>query len=249
MNAKSISVAVCDDELRTLDIIMASVKECFLTHGVHAGVDGYKNPADLWAALKKQSYNLLFLDINMAGMDGIALGKKIVETNNRPDIIFVSSNTDRVFETFEVNPFGFVRKSNFLTDISSVIDRYVAKKSEDGQALLQFGLKSDGGIVTLNVKNLKYVECMRNEQIFYMDKQDACTIRSRMETLEKQLSTFDFLRIHKGYLVNCAYIKRFDTNCITLTTGEVLPIGRSKHTEFMEKYLEYIHKNGISIIG
>ena len=47
----------------------------------------------------------------------------------------------------------------------------------------------------------------------------------------------------------CAYIKRFDTNCITLTTGEVLPIGRSKHTEFMEKYLEYIHKNGISIIG
>lgn len=195
---KNIDIAVCDDELRTLDIIIASVKECFSTHGVQAEIDGYRKPADLCAALKKRSYSLLFLDINMAEMDGISLGKKIAETKNRPDIIFVSSNTDRVFETFEVNPFGFVRKTNFLKDISSVIDRYVTKKSEDGQPLLQFGLKSDGGLVTLNVRFLKYVECMRNEQIFYMDGQEPRTIRSRMETLEKQLSAYDFLRYIRG---------------------------------------------------
>ena len=181
---KRLNIAVCDDELKTLDIIIATVEKCFSSHDIETDIDGFRTPDELWQTLGKQSYNLVFLDINMPDTDGVALGKKISELTNRPDIIFVSSNTDRVFDTFVVNPFGFVRKSEFLKDVASVIDRYVAKRSDEPRTLLRFDMKDRGGLVALDVSQLKYVECLRNEQMFYMDGLEDRTVRSRMEELE-----------------------------------------------------------------
>lgn len=246
---KTLTVAVCDDEAPALDIISASVKKVFSTHGVEAQIDVFGRPADLWAALQKQTYRLLFLDINMEGMDGIRLGKKIAQSAAPPDIVFVSSNTDRVFESFDVNPFGFVRKDNFLKDLSGVIARYVKQKLSQGSSFLRIELRDRGGLVTVDVSRLKYVECLRNAQIFRMDGGEDRSIFSRMKMLEEQLIPFGFVRIHKGYLVNCRYISRFDNASVTLSTGEELPVGRSKHAEALEAYLEFIHSNGISIIG
>ena len=70
-----------------------------------------------------------------------------------------------------------------------------------------------------------------------------------MKTLEEQLIPFGFIRIHNGYLVNCHYIARFDNSSVTLSSWEVLPVGRSKHGEALEAYMEFIRKSGISIIG
>ena len=223
---KTLTVAVCDDEELALNIISAAVKKVFSTHGVEAQIDVFRRPAELWEALQKQAYRLLFLDINMEGVDGIRFGKEIITHGTAPDIIYVSSNTDRVFETFDVNEFGFVRKDNFLKDISGVIDRYV-----------------------INVALLKYIECLRNEQVFHLDGKEDCSVFSRMKTLEEQLIPFGFIRIHKGYLVNCHYIVRFDNNSVTLSSGEELPVGRSKHAEALEAYLEFIRKSGSSVIG
>lgn len=244
-----LSVAVCDDEKIALDIISGAVQQVFSSYKVQTKADTFSRPADLWNALQKQAYNLLFLDINMVGTNGIELSKKIASLASRPDIVFVSSNVGRVFETFDANPFGFVRKDNFLKDISGVIDRYVKQKLTAKSPLLQFELRDHGGLVTLDVSRLKYIECLRNEQVFHMDGQEEKSIRSRMQTLEEQLCSYGFLRIHKGYLVNCRYIARFNKETVTLKTGETLPVGRSKHAESMEGYMDFIHKNGISIIG
>ncbi len=246
---KTLTVAVCDDEELALNIISAAVKKVFSTHGVEAQIDVFRRPAELWEALQKQAYRLLFLDINMEGVDGIRFGKEIITHGTAPDIIYVSSNTDRVFETFDVNAFGFVRKDNFLKDISGVIDRYVKQKLSQVNSFLRFELHNRGGLVTVNVALLKYIECLRNEQVFHLDGKEDCSVFSRMKTLEEQLIPFGFIRIHKGYLVNCHYIVRFDNNSVTLSSGEELPVGRSKHAEALEAYLEFIRKSGSSVIG
>ena len=115
-------------------------------------------------------------------------------------------------------------------------------------SVLRFELRNRGGLVSVNVAILKYVECLRNEQVFYMDGKDNYSVFLRMKTLEEQLSPFGFIRIHKGYLVNCRYIARFDNNSVILSSGEQLPVGRSKHATALEQYLEFIRKNGIAII-
>ncbi len=60
---------------------------------------------------------------------------------------------------------------------------------------------------------------------------------------------FDFLRVHKGYLVPCKFIRRFDSNSVILTTGEEIPVGRSRRQEAMDAYLAYIGRTGSTLIG
>lgn len=244
-----LNIAICDDEENALDIICGSVKKVFASHGIEVFADTYKSAGELLQAVQTDKYKLVFLDINMPGMDGITLGKRIAATKQKPDIVFISSNSNRVFETFAVQPFGFVRKENFFADVSGVISRYVAKLQKAEEPYLQFELKQQGSYVSVNVAALEYVECFKNMQILHISENETKTVYSRMSVIEELLAGHDFIRIHKGYLVNCRFIKRFDRNSVIMTTGTELPVGRSKHDGALNAYLEYIHKNGISIIG
>lgn len=246
---KHVNIGVLDDEQNAVDIIATSVKKIFSNNGVEARISCFSNAKALWLKLKEEYFNLLFLDIKMPGIDGVEFGKKISELETPPDIVFVSSNTNRVFDSFAVNPFGFVRKDNFIKDLSGVIERYVKRKILSDGGAAQIEIKNNGELISINLAVVKYIECMRRSQTFYMDGLKNCTVNSRMYAIEEQVLSYGFIRIHKGYLVNCRYIKRFNANTVVLTTGEELPVGRSKHDEAMDKYFEYMRANGISIIG
>ena len=246
--SKKIKVAVCDDERNALDIVSASLKKIFSSHAVDVQVDLFATAKMLFARIDTLEYDLLFLDINMPDIDGITLGKKIAEIGAGTDIVFVSSNLDRVLDTFEAQPFGFVRKSNFMQDLSGVVERYVEQKiaGKDG-TLVEF--KENSGIFTLDADEIEYIECFRNMQIMHLSGGREKKLRLTMDVLESKLSAYDFIRIHKGYLVNCACIKRIDRESLTLKSSVVLPVGRSRHKAVLDAYLKYARIHGISFIG
>lgn len=71
---------------------------------------------------------------------------------------------------------------------------------------------------------------------------------SRMERLEEELAPYGFMRVHKGYLVNYAHIKRLDGQEVTVTGGEKLPLSRRKAPEIKKKYLELGRKYGVLMV-
>lgn len=136
-----------------------------------------------------------------------------------------------------------------MKDLNEVISRFSEKwkKSEPG-AMVCF---QDGhGSVSIDIGRVKYIECVRNTQVLHFHPEDNTKkIYSRMKKLEQELKIHDFLRTHKGYLVNCKFIRRFDAKNLLLTTGEELPIGRSFGHDAKMGYLDYISKTGASYIG
>ena len=84
----------------------------------------------------------------------------------------LSSRTDRMFDTFAVEPFGFVRKGHFMEDLNEVITRFVQKqKTRKTGDMVCF---QDGrGTVSVDITRVKYIECVRNTQIMYFDGSDA----------------------------------------------------------------------------
>lgn len=242
---QTLKIAVCDDERRAISIITGSVEKVFLEYGVTARVETFASAKELLERMENQNFELLFLDIHMPQMDGVDLGKMLKERVDAPEIIFVSSNTERVFETFAIHPFGFVRKNKFLDDIHEVISRYVEtmEKETRGTNLVHF--KEGQGTITLNAEKIVYIECYRNVQTVHVDGQEEVVrLYSRMETLEQELRPFHFLRIHKGYLVSCRYVKRFDGKSVSLITGETLPVGRQKRQAAMDEYMDFVRENG-----
>ena len=248
--SEKIKIAVCDDETRAISVISASVESTFRDLDREVILEKFLSPQALLERLNEFSFDLIFLDISMPGMDGIELAGEIKRLGIKAALIFVSSRTDRVFDTFAVQPFGFVRKSNFLEDIGEVITRFVGsgdKRETDNHYLY---LKDQQGTVAIDVSHVAYIECIRNMQVLHFDdSRDEYRLYSRMGTLEEELKKYDFIRIHKGFLASSRFIRRFESKAVVLTTDEEIPVGRSYHHDAMEFYLDYISRTGDGFIG
>ena len=235
-----LNIALCDDDMRALPIISGAVESTFHAKGIKTELSRFTSGKALLKALETNSYNLLLLDIEMPGMDGIALGKRIRAQKNDTKIVFVSEAESRVFESFLVQPLGFVRKSNFLNDINAVVDLYLKTiEQEKTTNYLDFNTRS--GILTLKSRQIIYIESSRNYQLLNIEgKSQPIEIKMTMEKLEEMTVPYGFIRIHKGFLVNYEHIQHLSSTAATLRDGRELPIGRTKATEVKMKYLNLI---------
>ena len=237
-----IKIALCDDDARALPVIAGAAESAFSAQGIQTEIYRFSSGTALLQAMERTHFNLLLLDIEMPGMDGIAVGKKLRAMEDDIKIVYVSEAETRVFESFQVQPLGFVRKSNFLNDIAAVVELY-AKTSSQEQVGNYLELSTRSGLLSLKSKQVRYIEGSRNYQLLYMDgKKEPIEVKMTMERLEQMTEPYGFIRVHKGYLVNYLYIQRISTGEVTLLDGTEIPIGRSKVGEVKVKYLTLIGK-------
>ncbi len=240
---KYIKVAVCDDEENVTEVISSTVKTAFGKRDVSADVETFVSASALLRRMNDLVFDLLFLDIDMPGMDGIAFGEKLRSGNDKTDIIYVSNREDRVFEALKVRPFGFVRKSKFLSDVADVITRYLLSvPAREGHTVT---VQSKSGIVNVRADEIIYFEGSGKFQLMHVDgREHPLAVYRPMEKLESELEPFGFIRIHKGMLVNYRFISRILVGEVELTDGEKLPLSRRKATEIKQRYLELLSGSG-----
>ena len=233
-------IALCDDDSRALPVISGAARSAFNAKGIDPEIRVFSSGKDLLAALEETQFQLLLLDIEMPGMDGIELGKRLRAMGDDTKIVYVSEAEFRVFESFQVQPLGFVRKSNFLNDITAVVELYLKSSNmEDSGKYLELSVRS--GMVSVKSSTVLYIEGSRNYQLLYVEgKPGPIEVKMTMEKLEQMTEPYGFIRIHKGFLVNYLFIHRVTATEITLTNGTAIPIGRSKAGEVKAKYLALI---------
>lgn len=235
-------IALCDDDVTALPIIAGAADSAFRAQGVRPELVHFSSGKALLEAMEKTQFQIILLDIEMPELDGIVVGKAIREKNDNTPIIYVSECENRVFESFEVQPLGFVRKSNFLNDIAAVVQLYIKTSQQDRNSeYLEF--KTRGGILTLKSKQIRYIEGSRNYQMLYTAAgPEPIEVKMTMDRLENLMEPHGFIRIHKGYLVNYRYVQRIYANQLFLQDGIPLPIGRSKVGEVKSRYLSLLGK-------
>lgn len=235
-----IKVALCDDDAKALPVIAGAAESAFQEKGIYTDIQRFNSGKALLQAMEQTRFHIVLLDIEMPGMDGIAVGKRLRELGDGTHIVYVSEAESRVFESFLVQPLGFVRKSNFLNDIAAVVELYVKTCSQDERGdYLEFQTRS--GLLTLKSRQIRYIKGSRNCQLLYLEGQKEPTeVKMTMDKLEEATRTHSFIRIHKGYLVNYRCIQRISASAVTLLDGTQLPIGRSKAAEVKSKYLSIL---------
>ncbi len=233
-------IALCDDDKNAVPVIAGAARSAFEARGFSVTLDSYSSGAELLAMLDQTPYDLILLDINMPEMDGIEVGKRIKAFDHTIPVVFVSECEDRVFESFSVQPLGFIRKRNFLSDIADVAALF-EKYCQMTQNAEHVEFTARTSLISLRVAHIRYAEGSRNYQLIYlMDQEEPVEIKMTMEKLEEKMSPHGFIRIHKGYLVNYRFIRRIDTNQVILADGTALPIGRSKTQEVRAQYLSLL---------
>ena len=212
----NLKIALCDDDTKALPVIAGAAEFAFRNQGVVPEIWRFSSGQALLQAMTEERYQVILLDIDMPGMDGIEVARKIRAQNRKSQIVFVSECESRVFESFEVQPLGFVRKSNFLNDISAVVQLYMKHHAEDQRSqFIDFHTRT--GILTLKSRQIRYIEGSGNYQMLYLDNHlEPKEVKMTMDLLENLTQPHGFLRIHKGYLVNFNYIQRIETGKQTM---------------------------------
>ncbi|HIS52383.1 MAG TPA: response regulator transcription factor [Candidatus Onthomonas avicola] len=235
---QKIYLAICDDETAVLDIVSGAVTSAFRKRGVQAVVETFRQSRELEARMETQAFDLLLLDIDMPGMDGIAFARRLRASGSRVDIIFVSNREDRVFDALRTNPGGFIRKSRFLEDVPAMIDTYMKGRSRR-ERRPKLTVQNRDGMRAIPLDQIVYVEGGGKVQQLHLAAQaEPLPVRRPMQELETELGPSGFLRIHKGYLANYRFIHCLEEDCALLTNGERIPMSRRRVKEIRERYLE-----------
>lgn len=247
---KELKIAVCDDDEIVCEAICNRIGKIFSNCGIVALCDKYVSSKSLYKNISDggRNYNVLFLDIDMPKADGIDLAKAIRKLNKNVDIIFVSNREDKVFETFKVRPFGFIRKNNFTNDLNDTLRSYINLRIL-GESFIV--LKTNNNSVTRNVRvsDIVYIESFRYKQYVYMADGEQIDIHMTMKELESSLEEYDIVRVYQGYLVNLKYVQRIERTGIVLNykDGITISISRDKVQELKSVYLNYLRKTGAVI--
>ena len=234
-----IRIAICDDEAPTRAYLTSLIRE----QDCPCEIVEYASAGDCLA--DHRGIDLLFLDIelNAAGLDGMALARQIREGNSaaQPVIIFVTGYERYVFDAFDVGAFQYLLKPVDEEKFAKVFSRAVAQigtvKEKPGRVLT---LQSANASKTVLLDSIYYIESSNHKvELHLKDGEFVCY--AKIGDLELELQD-QFFRIHKGYLVNLSYVAGYSKTEVTLANGERLLLSKYKYQDFVKAYLHFLKK-------
>ena len=128
-----VRIIICDDSRIAVDTIAGAVQSVFGAKQIPVAVRKFTDPEKVLEFCKTNMSDLALLDIEMPGLDGIALGKRIRGYNAVSEIIYISNREDQVFSALHVHPFGFIRKAHFMKDAEDILGSWadLRKKKQE----------------------------------------------------------------------------------------------------------------------
>lgn len=239
-----LTIAICDDNpifARSLAKKIHQLCAYKLPERIDCQIAPIFNSAEqVITFLKRQSINILFLDIDMPTINGFKLAEILCE--NYPDtiIIFVSSYEDFVYSSFEYYPFRFLRKNHLEQELPITFQKVIEKCIFDNE-LLTFNTTL--GEQILRVKDIVFFEGQKNYYNIYTTSNKSYKCRGTMESVEQLVSTYDFFRVHAAFIVNEDLIDNFDNSgYVTMKNGTQISISKRRLTAFRESYMKFIRK-------
>lgn len=229
-------IAICDDEIIFRDRIVDYLRP-YKEKSSEIKVSEFCCGEDLIAKYDQgYKFDLIFLDIEMTGINGVEAGRKIRLIDRDVMLIFVTAYTEYVSDAFNLNAIQFLEKpvcqEKFNKELETAICIYKKKT-------FKYKINFKNSCSFLEVKDIIFIET-------YGRHLRAVTITNTYEYLgnisieESKLSEYGFVRCHKGYLLNMSFINKFDKEKFILTNNKTVPISRYLRCEVLSKLDLYI---------
>lgn len=216
-----IHIAVCDDTL-FLAGICAYTEKIVREHAKHYQITPYNSPQKLIEDLSNGKADILLLDIDMPGISGMEIAAKLKTERASILLIFVTSYETFVYDTFQYQPFDFIRKSRYEKDLSISLERAMRQLSEEKT---EYMLKTLGSIIHIPLADILYFESCAN-YVRIVTKNNEYKEKKTIHEIEDELTIHGFIRLHRGYFVNQAAVYIIKSDKIILNNQVELPIGR-----------------------
>ena len=237
-----IKVAVCDDEPTMLDYLCENISAEFKRQGIEICLNKYLSGELFLNAHKSDPFDVIFLDIVMQKMNGFDVAKEMRSTFQKTYIIFVTTESSLVYESFDFQPFYFIPKGSpkiLAERLSHVVKRLAVHLSANKRIILKASYSDEYSVDPLNIlsaeSSTKYV-------LYRFADREPLKIRQKLDNAGAELNPYLFVRIHNRFIVNMKHIKKIDyPNLeVTMNDGRTLNISSSCKKELEKQYDIYL---------
>ena len=231
-----VRAAICDDEKTMLNQLKERVLSEYKRQDIEASVEIFVSGGELLKAHKENAFDVVFLDIDMPRINGFYIAESI---NENTLIVFVTSHDELVYSSIKFRPFRFIRKSHLENELSEALNAVNVEisKRNAGQ---KFPLRTKNGEVFLDIGNIEYIEIYGHWLKVSVLGSEPIECYGSLSVLEEQLAAFDFVRVHKSYLVNLKFIYSIEKTQVILDDKTAIPLSRYKAADVKTKFKNYL---------
>ncbi|MBE6936626.1 MAG: response regulator transcription factor [Ruminococcaceae bacterium] len=227
-------IAICDDNQADRDYIGAQVSAWAAARNLQQETQFFSSAEHfLFQYEDQKNFDILLLDIEMTGQNGVELAKTIRAKDRAVQILFITGHSDYIADGYEVEALHYLMKPVDKAKLFSVLDRAVEKLQRNERALF---LDVPDGLVRVPLHEIAYLEVQQNYVTVHADED--YTVRSTLGDLERELDE-SFFRAGRSYIVNLRYIRRISKTEVLLKTGAVIPIPKSSYEPLNRAFIQY----------
>lgn len=246
-----LQIGICDDETLLLDEIKKITENCLQRQQTFSILSTYTNGEELFYDIQDgKRFDLLLLDIEMPGLSGMELAKRIHELLPDALMLFVTAHYKYAVDAYELHIFRYIPKNQLKERLPHAL--------KDAVSLLEiqntdsYIINNQTRLERIPYKEILYIEKDGKNAVFHIvnienpenntanDRVPGTRrIRKTLTEIFDELQSGEFYFIERGYIVNLRHVSGIShTDCI-LTDQTCLPISQSRLSEFKKMLNQY----------
>lgn len=232
-----LQIAICDDEQFYREKIKYLLEEYLQAKGMLYTLHLFLSGEDFLEQCENNvRFDIAFLDISMEEVDGIQAAQRIRSFHSDTYIVFVTAFIDYALEGYKVNAVRYLMKDTLEIALEECMNA-ILQKMQVARVTFSF-LEGEKRLYT---DNILYVESRGHKSIFHYMESEMVSyqIYDKLDSVERNLEGYGFLRIHKSYLVNMKHIRKISNYIVSLDTGEELHVPRLRFQAVKEGFVAY----------
>ena len=227
--------AICDDDAQYLQYIGQLAAQWAEREGVQVETERFPSAeAFLFRYEERRDFDVLLLDIEMSGMDGVKLAKTVRQTNDGVQIVFITGYTDYIAEGYEVSALHYLTKPVNEEKLFQVLSRAVSRLARNESALT---LELPSETVRVPLNKIRYLDVLHNYVTIHAQRDYA--VKRPLGEFEQVLDR-RFFRVGRSCILNLTYIQRVTRTEVELTDGAVLPLPRGQYERLNRAIIDFM---------
>lgn len=237
---EQIRIAIVEDEAPHAELLKQYIESWRQHNGIEeVSMRHYCHARAFFFAWEEESYDMIFLDIQMPGINGMEAARKIRETDGGVKLVFTTGITDYLQEGYEVDAIRYLLKPITWEKVWQCLDKLLQEPTPARQLIFQIR----EGVVKLSEQEIGYFEARGHYTVCHLraDGQEL-VLRESFNALCDRLRQRPFIRCHRSYLCNIGYIDRVDRTELLLEDGSRIPVSRRMYEPVVKAFVAYFRR-------
>ena len=236
-----LKIAICDDEIIFGEKLQKMISDYMENHHLSFEIEMFHSGTSFTDLdMEMSKFQIVFLDINMKGLNGVQTAAKIRKYCKETFIVFVTAYIEYTLEGYKVEAIRYILKNNpqLVQAVNESLDT-ICEKMNCSVKVQSFSFRE--GERKLPLDRIAYIETEVHTLVFHVLEQDYVCYhyRDTLGNMETQLKAYGFWRTHQSYLVNKKYIKKLSAYNAYMVNGEILPVAKQRFHYIREQYARY----------